>query len=85
MSCTRRKFIVELLGATGATCFVLAHPVRARACLYGTWHVRCPNCGQIDTVTDGTCQHQREKCNAQVFSGNDVTVVCRNGHPILYR
>jgi hypothetical protein len=80
MNKTRREFIARLVGTTGAVGVMLAAPSRARACLAGTWHVQCPN-GHIDTVTGGTCQHKCEKCGVQVFSGNDVTVVCRNGHP----
>lgn len=80
MKNTRREFIKKLVGTTGAVGIIAAFPIQARACLYGTWHVQCPN-GHIDTVTDGTCQHKCEKCGLQVFSGNVVTVVCRNGHP----
>jgi hypothetical protein len=82
MNSTRRAFIGKLIGTTGGAIFVLASPNEAHACLYGTWHVRCPNCKRIDVVTKGTCQHvcENDKCNTQVFSGDNVTVVCRYGH-----
>jgi hypothetical protein len=80
MNQTRRGFITRLLGTIGAVSFIAAFPTKARACLGGVWHVQCPN-GHIDTVTDATCQHKCEKCGVQVFSGNQVTVVCKNGHP----
>src|SRR5665213_1284124 len=79
MKNTRREFIKKLVGTIGAVGIIVVFPSEARACLYGTWHVQCPR-GHIDTVTDGTCQHRCEKCGLQVFSGNVVTVVCRNGH-----
>lgn len=78
---TRRQFISKLFATVGILGFLLADSKRAHACLYGTWRLKCPNCGQVDTVKDGTCQHPCEKCGTQVFSGDDVTVVCPNGHP----
>ncbi len=69
--------LVANVAAVGA---VATYSIPARACLYGTWHVQCP-VGHVDTVTEGTCQHKCEECGRQVFSGNVVTVVWRNGHP----
>ena len=77
---TRRQFTRALLAGIVAFLVGLALPEKARACLYGTWKVQCPNCKQVDTVTDGTCQHKCENCKTQVFSGDDVTIVCRNNH-----
>jgi hypothetical protein len=76
----RRKFVANLLGTGALASIMLTGPKPAKACLGGTWKVRCPK-GHIDTVTRGTCQHVCETCGLQVFSGDDVTVVCRNGHP----
>jgi hypothetical protein len=80
MKTTRRQFIARLAGAAGAVGFLIGNPNQARACLYGTWRVKCPSCGRIDTVTDGTCQHKCSNGGTQVFSGDDVTVVCPNNH-----
>jgi len=82
MNKMRREFMARIVGAIGTVGIIVATPTRARACLYGTWHVQCAN-GHIDTVTQGTCQHvcEHSGCGLQVFSGDDVTVVCRNGHP----
>ena len=80
MNTTRREFVVRAVGVAGAVGFIAAVPVPAQACLYGKWAVLCAN-GHVDLVDDGTCQHVCEKCGLQVFSGDDVTVVCRNGHP----
>ena len=77
---TRRDFIARLLETSGAFGIALAMPRPAKACLYGKWKVRCPN-GHDNMVDDGTCQHKCKNCRVQAFSGNDVTVVCRNGHP----
>lgn len=82
MTITRRKLIATLAAKTAAGSIILAYPAWARgACLGGTWHLQCPHCGKIDQVDGGTCQHKCERCGTQVFAGNDVTVVCRNGHP----
>jgi len=79
MNHTRREFMATMVGAFGAAAIIMATPSRARACMYGTWIVRCPK-GHDDEVTEGTCQHVCEKCGTQVFSGNVVTVVCTKGH-----
>jgi hypothetical protein len=75
---TRREFGASLVGAPFLGTLLFA-PASASACLYGKWRVKCAN-GHVDTVDDATCQHKCEKCRLQVFSGNKVTVVCRNGH-----
>lgn len=83
MKSSRREFLAKGIGAITAGFFVLFDAKPAQACMYGTWKVKCPKCGQIDTVTEGTCQHvcENASCRTQVFAGSDVTVVCRNGHP----
>jgi hypothetical protein len=80
MRSTRRAFISRFVGAMGVIGTMAAFPTQARACLYGKWHVMCAN-RHVNSVDDGTCQHKCEQCGLQVFNGNVVTVVCRNGHP----
>lgn len=80
MNQSRRGFIAKMVGALGAVSIVMATPSWARACMYGTWIVRCPR-GHDDQVTEGTCQHVCEQCGTQVFAGDVVTVVCPSGHP----
>lgn len=80
MNEARREFIAGLVKTAGAIGAIMAFPTSAQACLYGTWHVQCPNL-HINQVDSGTCQHKCEQCGVQVFAGNVVTVVCRNGHP----
>ena len=51
--------------------------------LVGTFHLKCPYCGKVDTVDGGTAQHHCEnhQCNQQVFvGGNKILVMCPNGH-----
>jgi hypothetical protein len=76
---TRREFIVGLVGTVGAIGIIVAAPSSARACMYGTWVVRCPN-GHDDTVTRGTCNHDCEKCGAKAFSDGEGNIVCPDGH-----
>lgn len=80
MKITRRGCLAAATKMAGAICVIVAFPTEARACLYGTWHVQCP-AGHINQVDQGTCQHKCEQCGRQVFDGNVVTVVCKNGHP----
>lgn len=82
MRTTRRDFIAKITGTIGAIGLVIVSaPGSARACLRGTWVIRCRN-GHDDTVTEGTCQHicENDRCREQVFSGNVVTIVCPAGH-----
>ncbi len=82
MTSTRREFFVMFLKRSAALAAVMALPRDAHACLGGVWVIHCPNCGQNDTVTGGTCQHvcENSKCQTQVFDGSKVTVVCPQGH-----
>lgn len=74
----RRSFLATLLsGAAAALAVLLPRP--ANAALVGTWRLRCPK-GDVDTVHDGTRQHQCCEHGDQVFQGNVVTVVCPNDH-----
>ena len=79
MQSSRREFIASTLGTISGVGFIVARPEHARACLVGTWWVRCPN-GHIDTVEDVTCNHDCEKCPARAFSNGNGTVVCPVGH-----
>lgn len=74
---SRRTFLKALtaMGSTAVFLLTNAKPARASG-LYGTWRLRCPTCGQIDTVTDGTRQHKCSRDKTQVFNGDEVTVVC---------
>ena len=84
MEVTRRRWILWGFKSTSVAALLWAFPLKARACMYGTWKLKCPNpaCGRIDTVTDGTCQHvcENSSCRRQMFNGTKVTVVCPNGH-----
>jgi primosomal protein N' len=80
MNYGRRGFLAKVTGATAAVFMALIGRAPARACLAGTWYVKCPKCGKIDKVDGGTCQHKCERCNYQSFTGTDVTVVCPKGH-----
>jgi len=54
---------------------ILTVPIRAHACLYGTFKVRCPN--GIDIVEDGTCNHTCEKCGGKAFTEGEGYLVSR--------
>lgn len=79
MQSTRREFIASILGTLSAVGLILSQPDQARACLVGTWWVRCPK-GHVDTVEDVTCNHDCEKCDTNAFSNGNGTVVCPVGH-----
>ncbi|MBV9925669.1 MAG: twin-arginine translocation signal domain-containing protein [Acidobacteria bacterium] len=78
---TRREFITGLAGLIGAVGIVAVVPNPARACIYGTWVVRCRN-GHDDTVTRGTCNHYCEKsgCREKSFSDGAGNIVCPDSH-----
>lgn len=76
---TRRHFIKALVALVGSSTVLLANPLVARACLYGTFIVRCRN-GHDDIVEDGTCNHDCEKCGVKAFSNGEGYIVCPSGH-----
>lgn len=55
-------------------------PRTAHAFLYGTFVLRCRRCGQQDTVTDGTNQHECERCDTQMIVDRRAPIVCPVGH-----
>lgn len=81
MKQTRRVFMTRLIAGFGAFGITVAAPRLARACMYGTWVVRCRN-GHDDTVTRGTCNHYCEKrdCPEKSFSDGAGNIVCPGGH-----
>ena len=76
---TRREFIARVTGIIGAVGIIVAAPGPARACLAGTWKVRCLR-GHVDIVDDITCNHKCEKCGEKAFSDGVGDVVCPDGH-----
>jgi hypothetical protein len=79
MATTRRKFIATLVAKIAAVGIIVAAPRAARACLIGTWKVRCPN-GHDNTVDEITCNHTCDKCHAQAFKDGEGNIVCPNYH-----
>ena len=79
MRLTRRQLVQRVMTGGFAAVVLMAFPSKAKACLYGTWMVVCPN-NHVDEVDDGTCQHRCSKCGQQCFRGDTVTVLCPKGH-----
>src|SRR6266404_3939426 len=82
MTITRRKLLATLVAKVGAVGILVTAANSARACMWGTWKVRCPN-GHDDIVTQGTCNHRCEKCGAQAFAAGAGYIVCPKGHANL--
>jgi hypothetical protein len=79
MIVTRRNLIITSLVKFSAVAALLSAGRSARACLVGTWKVRCPN-GHVDTVSQVTCNHNCETCGTAAVSNGEGNIVCPAGH-----
>jgi len=79
MTMTRRELIATLAAKIAAFGIIVASPSAARACLIGTWKVRCLN-GYDNFVDQITCNHTCEKCHAQALKDGEGNIMCPNNH-----
>jgi hypothetical protein len=79
MNKMRREFMAKAMGTVSAFGVFFALPSQAKACLRGTWKVRCPD-GHDDIVEGVTCNHDCEGCGKKAVSGGNARVVCPKGH-----
>jgi hypothetical protein len=73
---SRRKFLTLILFLT----LFASWNTFGKDYLLGTFYLKCPACGKVDKVEDGTAQHKCEKCKTQVFQRGHVKLVCPKNH-----
>jgi hypothetical protein len=75
----RRQVVIFCLASVCLVPWAFAGP---KNYLLGTFHLKCPYCGKVDVVENGTAQHHCENraCGKQVFVDGKILVMCPKGH-----